>query len=57
MFQSLLYRCPNGYLFNNAELRCKKEEDVTCVDTPETRNVNIIQLTEDMLESFFNKWG
>ena len=57
VFQSLLYRCPAGYLFNSASLRCKKAEDVSCVETPETRGVDIIQLTEDMLDSFFDKWN
>lgn len=55
--QSLLYRCPPGYLFNSSSLRCKKEEDVSCVETPETRNVEIIQLTEAGLEAFFSKWS
>ena len=54
--QSLLYRCPEGYLFNGAELRCRKEAEVTCIETPETRAVNIIQLTENMLDSFFERW-
>jgi len=56
VLESLLYRCPPGYLFNSAVLRCKKE-DASCLETPETRGVNIIQLTEDMLDSFFNKWS
>ena len=55
--QSLLYRCPPGYLFNSSSLRCKKEVDVSCVETPETRNVEIIQLTEAGLEAFFSKWS
>ena len=57
LFQALLYRCPEGYLFSSSVLRCKKEEDVSCIDTPETRNVNVIQLTENNLEAFFNKWS
>jgi len=57
VLQSLLYRCPPGYLFNSSSLRCKKEEDVSCVETPETRNVEIIQLTEAGLEAFFSKWS
>ena len=29
-FQSLLYRCPPGYLFSTVVVRCAKEEDVSC---------------------------
>ena len=29
-FQSLLYRCPPGYLFSKVIVRCAKEEDVSC---------------------------
>ena len=57
LFQSLLYRCPEGYLFSSSTLRCKKEEDVSCVESVETRNIVTIQLTVDMLEQFFNKWS
>ena len=57
VFQSLLYRCPEGYLFNSSSLRCKKETEVTCIESPETRAVQIIQLTEDMLDTFFSRWG
>ena len=28
--QSLLYRCPPGYLFSTVIVRCAKEEDVSC---------------------------
>merc|ERR1711988_1159195 len=45
VLESLLYRCPTGYLFSSAVLRCRKEDDVTCLDSPETRNVNVIQLS------------
>jgi len=57
ILQSLLYRCPEGYLFSSSTLRCKKEEDVSCVESVETRNIATIQLTVDMLEQFFNKWS
>jgi len=57
VLEALLYRCPEGYLFSSSVLRCKKEEDVSCIDTPETRNVNVIQLTENNLEAFFNQWS
>jgi len=57
VLESLLYRCPDGYLFSSSSLRCKKEDDISCVEKAETRNVNIIQLTESMLESFFAKWS
>jgi len=57
ILESLLYRCPEGYLFSSSTLRCKKEDDVTCVEGVETRNINTIQLTEEMLDSFFNKWS
>ena len=56
IFQSLLYRCPDGYLFSNSILRCKKEEDITCVNKIESRNIFTLQLTEDMLDSFFAEW-
>jgi len=57
VLESLLYRCPSGYLFNSSIHRCKKEEDITCLEKLETRNINTIQLTEDMLDSFFAKWA
>jgi len=56
ILQSLLYRCPDGYLFSNSILRCKKEEDITCVNKIESRNIFTLQLTEDMLDSFFAEW-
>jgi len=57
ILEALLYRCPPGYLFSSSILRCKKEEDITCVDRIESRNIQTFQLTEDMLESFFAKWS
>ena len=34
-FQSLLYRCPPGYLFSTVIVRCAKQEEVSCpLDPP-----------------------
>ena len=59
--QSLLYRCPDGYLFSSATLRCNKESEVMC---PASRlgadtfsDVSYIQLTERQLDAFFQRWS
>jgi len=51
--QALLYRCPAGFLFSSAALRCRQEEDVSCVEAVETRDITTIQLTVAELEPFF----
>merc|ERR1711892_810450 len=56
VLESLLYRCPSGYIFSSSILRCKKEKDITCVNKLEGRNINTIQLTVEMMDSFFDKW-
>lgn len=59
VLESLLYRCPDGYLFSSATLRCAKEEDVSCEEGDnETRNLDVefIQLTREQLPTFFQRW-
>ena len=34
--QSLLYRCPPGYLFSTVIVRCAKQEEVSCPLEPPT---------------------
>jgi len=56
-----LYRCPEGYLFDENILRCQKEEGVECEKVPDTvqerleRPATVLQVSE--LESFFRRWS
>jgi len=62
VLESLLYRCPDGYLFSSSTLRCAKEEDVTCEiemnenNDSRTLDVDFIQLTQKQLPAFFQRW-
>jgi hypothetical protein len=62
VLESLLYRCPEGYLFSSSTLRCAKEEDVTCnIETTanndsRTLDIEFIQLTQQQLPDFFQRW-
>lgn len=58
--QALLYRCPEGYLFSSASLRCAKKANVACTSgsgLPDFRSVPVTQLIETELEAFFSTWG
>merc|ERR1712107_49364 len=50
------YRPAEGSVFQCSEPGIVSDDN-NCVEKAETRNVNIIQLTESMLESFFAKWS
>ena len=56
-----LYRCPDGYLFDDSILRCQKEEDVECDKVPDTVQERLerpaITLQVSELESFFRTWS
>jgi len=58
---SELYRCPDGFLFDDSVLRCQKEEDVECEKVPDSvqerleRPAITLQLSE--LDSFFRTWS
>jgi len=62
VLESLLYRCPEGYLFSSSTLRCAKEEDVTCDiemtanNDSRTLDIEFIQLTQQQLPDFFQRW-
>ena len=56
-FQSLLYRCPDGYLFSSASLRCARADDLSCVPSADARTAPAILLTPDQLDNFFATWG
>jgi len=61
VLESLLYRCPPGYLFSTVIVRCAKQEEVSCpLDQPseaDFRGVNTIQLTVNQLDDFFARWA
>jgi hypothetical protein len=60
LLQALLYRCPEGYLFSSAQLRCAKKQAVTCTSgsgLPDFRSLPVTQLMESELEAFFTTWG
>lgn len=56
-----LYRCPDGYSFDDSILRCQKEEDVECDKVPDTVQERLerpaITLQVSELESFFRTWS
>jgi len=56
-----LYRCPDGYLFDENVLRCQKEEDVECEKAPDSVQERLetpaITLQVSELDSFFRKWS
>ncbi len=59
-FQSLLFRCPEGYLFSSARLRCAKKDSVTCTSVYGLADFPVYpvtQLLESELEAFFATWG
>jgi len=58
--ESLLYRCPEGYIFSSPSLRCEKEENVLCSlpqSSQDFRGVSFTQLQEEDLENFFKRFG
>jgi len=59
ILESLLYRCPEGYLFASSSLRCAPAEDITCMTPAVERfgQLPAIQLTVAQLDSFFSKFG
>jgi len=56
-----LYRCPEGFLFDESVLRCQKEEDVDCEKVPDNVQERLerpaITLQVSELDSFFRKWS
>merc|ERR1712001_345733 len=56
-----LYRCPDGFLFDESIFRCQKEEGVECEKVPDAVQqrlespATVLQVSE--LESFFRKWS
>jgi len=56
-----LYRCPDGYEFDESVLRCQKEEDVDCEKTADSVQERLESpartLTVSELDSFFSKWS
>ena len=56
-----LYRCPDGYLFDESILRCQKEDTVNCEKVPNLAQERFerpaITLRESELESFFSRWS
>lgn len=56
-----LYRCPDGYLFDESILRCQKEDGVECDKIPNVAQERFerpaITLQESELESFFRTWS
>ena len=58
---SELYRCPDGYLFDESVLRCLKEDTVECDKVPDLAQERFerpaITLREADLESFFLRWS
>ena len=55
-----LYRCPDGYEFDDNVLRCQKEEDVECEKTADSVQERLespaITLQVSELDSFFRRW-
>lgn len=57
--ESLLYRCPSGYLFSSPALRCEKEENVSCSPSSSSQDARVVsftQLQEEDLEEFFKQF-
>lgn len=56
-----LYKCPGGYLFSDAVLRCQKEEEVECDKVPDTLRIRAeptpITLRISELDAFFSRWS
>jgi len=56
-----LYKCPEGYLFDESILRCQKEEGVECTKVSNRAQENLespaIVLQVSELESFFRRWS
>ena len=56
-----LYRCPDGYEFDDNVLRCQKEEDVECEKTADSVQERLespaITLQVSELDSFFRRWA
>lgn len=58
VLQSLLYRCPEGYLFSSSTLRCARADDLTCLTgVADLRSTPVNQLAVEELDAFFNRWG
>jgi len=58
ILESLLYRCPDGYLFANSRLRCAPAADISCVNSKTSLPAApFYQLEEDMMDAFFNRFG
>jgi hypothetical protein len=61
VLESLLYRCPPGYLFSTVIVRCAKQEEVSCPLEPppeaDFRGVSTIQLSVNQLDAFFARWA
>merc|ERR1719312_26683 len=60
ILESLLYRCPDGYRFSSAVLRCDKADNSSCTTGPlalESRNAPAYQLTVSQLDSFFARYS
>jgi len=59
ILESLLYRCPEGYRFSSAILRCDKDENTTCKSTSltqQSRSGPVYQLSVAELDAFFSRW-
>lgn len=59
ILESLLYRCPEGYLFGNERLRCVPVSDVTC-QNPKTSLTDLLPFTQlqvDSMEELFVRYG
>jgi hypothetical protein len=55
-----LYRCPDGYLFDESILRCQKEDGVECdkvTNRAQEQFEIAITLQESELDSFFRTWS
>jgi len=57
ILESLLYRCPAGYLFSSSSLRCAPAADMTCLTGAAERGLPAIQLSVQQLDQFFARFG
>jgi hypothetical protein len=57
ILESLLYRCPEGYLFASSSLRCAPATDFTCLTGAAERGLPAIQLSVQELDQFFTRFG
>jgi len=57
VLESLLYRCPENYLFASTTLRCAPADDISCMTGATERGLPSIQLSVAQLDSFFNRFG